>query len=253
LAQQDTPGSPGKPLGGPGGPGRPGEVSGTSGTPGHLRETVGSSRDVRTDQGGPGKPLGHPRKPTSQEPALASLGRPDGPGASPGFLGVSYACPNVPRPTLTSHHITRPIGLCWPRYLNGVTTCHLKERTNSFYSLVSARSRLPRAGHSSWLHGRAKSRAVDEADFVGRSPHMPFPWCRGFALSPGTGRNTRDPKTVKNVCRSNLLHITDQRRRCSRHETHNQLWSRQSQHNWLPVRSMPKNIRFPNRLRDTGV
>ena len=158
---------------------------------------MGSSRDVRTAQGSPGKPLGHPRKPTSQEPALASLGRPDGPGASPGFLGVSYACPNVPRPTLTSHHITKPIGLCWPKYLNEVTTCHLQERTNSFYSLVSARSRLPRAGHSSWLHGRAKSRAVDEAVFVGRSPHMPFLSCRGFAFSPGTGRDTRDPKTVK--------------------------------------------------------
>jgi hypothetical protein len=231
-------------LGSPGGPWRPGEVSGTSGTPGHLRETVGSSRDVRTDQIGPGKPLGHPRKPTSQGPALDSLGHPDVPGASPGLLGVSYACPDVPRPTLTSHHITRPIGLCWPRYLNEVTTCHLKERTNSFYSLVSARSRLPRAGHSSWLHGRAKSRAVDEAVFVGRSPHMPFLSCRGFALSPGTGGDTRDPKTVKNVCRSNLLHITDQRRRCSRHETHNQLWSRQSQHNWLPVRSMQKKHSF---------
>lgn len=188
--------------------------------------------------------MGHPRKPTSQGPSRASLGRPDVPGASPGLLGVSYACPDVPRPTLTSHHITRPIGLCWPRYLNEVTTCHLKERTNSFYSLVSARSRLPRAGHSSWLHGRAKSRAVDEAVFVGRSPHMPFLSCRGFALSPGTGRDTRDPKTVKNVCRSNLLHITDQRRRCSRHETHNQHWSGQSQHNWLPVRSMQKKHSF---------
>ena len=167
------------------------------------------------------------------------------PGASPGFLGVSYACPNVPRPTLTSHHITKPIGLCWPKYLNEVTTCHLQERTNSFYSLVSARSRLPRAGHSSWLHGRAKSRAVDEAVFVGRSPHMPFLSCRGFALSPGTGRDTRDPKTVKNVFRSNLLPNTDQRRRCSRHETHNQYWSGQSQHNWLPVRRMQKKHLFP--------
>ena len=133
------------------------------------------------------------------------------PGASPGLLEVSHACPDVLRPTVTCHHITRPIGLSWPRYLNEVTTCHLRESTNSFYSLLSARSRLPRAGHSSWLHGRAKSRAVDEAVFVGRSPHMPFLSCRGFALSPGTGRDTRDPKTVKNVCRSNLLHITDQK------------------------------------------
>ena len=148
------------------------------------------------------------------------------------FAASAHCHKNVaPRPTLTSHHITKRVGLCWPRYLNEVTTCHQRESTNSSYSLLSARSRLPRPGHSSWLHGRAKSRAVEEAGVVGRSPHMPFLSCGSFALSPGTGRDTRDPKTVKNVCRSNLLYITDQRQRCSRHETHNQHWSGQSQHN----------------------
>ena len=132
------------------------------------------------------------------------------PGASPGLLGVSHACPDVPRPTLTCHHISRPTGLSWPRYLNE-TACHLRESTNTLYSLLSARSRLPRAGHSSWLHGRASRRAVDEAVFLGRSPHMPFLSCRGFALSPGTGRDTRDQQTVKNGCRNNLLHISDKK------------------------------------------
>ena len=116
----------------------------------------------------------------------------------------------APRPTLTTHHIAKRIGLCWPRYLNEVTTCHLRENTNSSYSLLSVRSRLPSPGHSLWLHGRAKNRAVEEAVVVTRSPHIPFLSCRSFALHPGTRRETRETKTVKNVCRIGLLYITDQ-------------------------------------------
>ena len=68
--------------------------------------------------------------------------------------------------TLTSHHITKRIGLCWPRSLNEVTTCHLTESTNSSYSLLSTRSRLLRTGHSSWLHGRAKSPTLGSRDLA---------------------------------------------------------------------------------------
>lgn len=131
-------GGPGKPLGRPGGPGKPREVSGTSGNPGNPRETSGSSLAVQTVQGGPGKSVGLPRKPMSKVLPGPSVGRPDVPGASPVLPAGSYACPDVRRPTRTSHHFTRPSGLCWPRYINEVTTCHLRESTISFYSLLSA-------------------------------------------------------------------------------------------------------------------
>jgi hypothetical protein len=111
----------------------------------------------------------------------------------------------APRPTLTTHHIAKRIGLCWPRYLNEVTTCHLRENANSSYSLLSVRSRLPSPGHNLWLHGRAKSRAVEEAVVVTRSLHIQFLSCRSFALFPSTRRETRETKTVKNVGRIGLL------------------------------------------------
>ncbi len=152
----------------------------------------------------------------------------------------------APRPTLTTHHIAKRIGLCWPRYLNDVTTCHLGENTNSSHSVLSLRSRLPGPGHSLWLHGRAKSRAVKEAVVVTRSPHIPFRSCRSFALFPGTRGETRETQTMKNVCRIGLLYITDQRRRCSRHETHDHYWHGTGQHNWLPVRTMQQKHLFSN-------
>jgi hypothetical protein len=232
---------------------KPIEVSGTSGNPGNPKETSGSSQPVQIVQGGPGMSVGLPRKPMSKVLPGPSVRRLDVPGASPVLPAGSYACPDFRRPTRSSHHFTRPSGLCWPRYINEVTTCHLRETQS--VSIVCYQHDVDCLAKDivRGCQGGAKSRAVGMAVFVRRSPHRPFLSCRSFAWTPGTGCDTMDPKTMKNVCRSNLLHITDQRRRGSRHETHNQHWSGHSQHTWLPSAECNINICFPNRLRNTRV
>ena len=84
-----------------------------------LRGELGASRQSREDRGSPWSiPGSHVQGGSTGHRGTSGCAR-----GFPGLSGVSYACPDVHRPTRTFHPFTRPIGLRWPRCLNDMTTC----------------------------------------------------------------------------------------------------------------------------------